>query len=235
MRRFAMAFVVLLASSGLAPAQETCEMTTRQACGCAVAELRPLQGAIGRTQVKERKAHIAAHLEREWQELQDDPIRVIRGPDGALFIADHHHGALAWLELGKQTLPCALVEGETVSFSSADEFWTKLQDAKLVRLKDERGRPIGPQQLPKTLASMPDDPYRSLASKVRRANGYCRENMTRTEFAEFVWADWLRDRVTVKPDDDIPEDVVRDAVALAQSKDAENVDGFSGGKACRKK
>jgi hypothetical protein len=39
---------------------------------------------------------------------------------------------------------------------------------------------------------MGDDQYRSSAWYVRNANGFCRSDMNSKDFAEFIWADWLR-------------------------------------------
>ena len=41
---------------------------------------------------------------------------------------------------------------------------------------------------------MSDDPYRSLAWRLRKDDGFCRAMMAQKEFAEFIWADWLRTR-----------------------------------------
>jgi hypothetical protein len=79
---------------------------------------------------------------------------------------------------------------------------------------------------------LPDDPYRSLAWRLRKNDGFCRSIMPQKEFAEFVWADWLR----MRPE--LPVDAVRasaekmlpTALALARSPAAKDVPGYVGDK-----
>jgi hypothetical protein len=47
---------------------------------------------------------------------------------------------------------------------------------------------------------MGDDPYRSLAWYVRNAHGFCRSDMGSKDFAEFIWADWLRPQLKLEAD-----------------------------------
>jgi len=49
--------------------------------------------------------------------------------------------------------------------------------------------------LPKTVARMKDDPFRSLAGELRRLGGFAKDS---TPFSEFLWADFLRRRIKVK-------------------------------------
>jgi hypothetical protein len=46
--------------------------------------------------------------------------------------------------------------------------------------------------LPKTVAGLIDDPFRSLAGELRRAGGFAKDT---TPFSEFLWTDFLRRRV----------------------------------------
>jgi hypothetical protein len=102
----------------------------------------------------------------------------------------------------------------------------------LVRLADADGKSISPEQLPSGLAQLPDDPYRSLAWRLRKNDGFCRSIMPQKEFAEFIWADWLR----MRPE--LPVDAVRasakemlpTALALARSPAAKDVPGYVGDK-----
>ena len=45
--------------------------------------------------------------------------------------------------------------------------------------------------LPRRLQDLPDDPYRTLAWLVRKNEGFCKSSQ---EFAEFTWADWMRNQ-----------------------------------------
>jgi hypothetical protein len=44
------------------------------------------------------------------------------------------------------------------------------------------------KDLPKTVAGLIDDPFRSLAGELRRAGGFAKDT---TPFSEFLWADFF--------------------------------------------
>jgi hypothetical protein len=199
-------------------------------CSCDVRTLRPLQGAVGMEEVREISSKIKDKPGKACRKLASDPIKVVRGPENALFIIDHHHGASAWLLAER---PFALCEiAERAPLSSEAQFWSNLIKDNLVRLADEDGKAIAPEELPSGLAQLPDDPYRTLAWRLRKNGGFCRSIMPQKEFAEFVWADWLR----MRPE--LPVNEVRasakkmlpTALALARSSAAKDVPGYVGDK-----
>ena len=150
--------------------EPACLATERQPiCTCDLTKLRPLQGAVGMKQVIYMENRIADDPKHGRRKLEEDPIKVVAGVGGQLFIIDHHHAAEAWLgaktEWGANAL-CKIVNSEKglpAEFKTEDEFWTALKAARLVRLKNESRVDVGASQLPKTLEAMADDPYRSLA------------------------------------------------------------------------
>jgi hypothetical protein len=199
-------------------------------CPCDVNTLRPLQGAVGMEEVKKKKDDIKAEFDEEWKDVVDDPIKVVRGPGGALFITDHHHGADAWRLADHPESVCQIVKGPT--FTTEAEFWSGLRTMKLVHLEDADGKPIEPAQLPKSLAEMPDDPYRSLAWYVRKKHGFCRDPAQK-EFAEFIWADFMRKQTVKLPIADVrasPKNMREIAWELARSPDAKHLLGWVGDK-----
>jgi hypothetical protein len=232
--------LLLSLPAAAAAANAPCDAATQigVTCICDVRTLRPLQGAIGMEEVRDKAQRIAAKPEKEWRDLVKDPIKVIRGPGDALFITDHHHGADAWRLVGHPVALCKI--GERPPFATEAEFWSGLVRDRLVRLADADGEPLPPAQLPSSLKLMPDDPYRSLAWLLRKKDGFCRSEMPQKEFAEFLWADWLR----TQPE--LPADVVRasaasmlpTALALARSPAAQAMPGYVGTKPtadkCRK-
>ena len=205
-------------------------------CTCDLTKLRPLQGALGMKQVTYMKNRIADHPKHARRSLEEDPIKVVAGVGGQLFIIDHHHTAEAWLgaktEWGTNVL-CKIVNSEKglpPEFKTEDEFWAALKAADLVRLKNESGVDVDASQLPKTLEAMADDPYRSLAWFVRRKGGFCKSSR---EFAEFAWADWFRSKSLTLEIQNLPSDpndknaTVDEAVEMAHSSEAESLPGYS--------
>src|SRR5512133_713059 len=94
-------------------AQNTCDAQSKvdAVCTCDVRTLRPLQGAVGLEEVEDKAAKIEKNPKKAREKLQDDPIKVLQGPGGALFITDHHHGAAAWLIAKKAEALCQIVNG----------------------------------------------------------------------------------------------------------------------------
>ena len=60
---------------------------------------------------------------------------------------------------------------------------------------DDKGKRCDYGRIPTSVVSLRDDPFRSLASSVRRAGGYAKNKLP---FSEFQWADFLRYRITSK-------------------------------------
>jgi hypothetical protein len=205
-------------------------------CTCDLTKLRPLQGALGMKQVTYMKNRIADHPKHARRRLEEDPIKVVAGVGGQLFIIDHHHTAEAWLGAKTEWVAnalCKIVNSEKglpPEFKTEDEFWAALKSADLVRLKNESGVEVDTSQLPKTLEAMTDDPYRSLAWFVRHKGGFCKSPR---EFAEFAWADWFRSKSLTLEIQNLPSDpndknaTVDEAVEMAHSSEAESLPGYS--------
>jgi hypothetical protein len=49
--------------------------------------------------------------------------------------------------------------------------------------------------IPKSIKGLDDDPFRSLAGELRSAGGFAKDT---TPFSEFLWADFLRRRISRK-------------------------------------
>ncbi len=79
--------------------------------------------------------------------------------------------------------------------------------------------------IPKAVADLADDPFRSLAGELRRAGGFAKDT---TPFSEFLWADFLRRTMKAKQvEGDFPSALER-ALQLAKSEDAGYLPGWCG-------
>ena len=76
-----------------------------------------------------------------------------------------------------------------------DAFWGVLDNKTWVYPYDAKGDRHHFKDVPKTVADLKDDPFRSLAGELRRAGGYAKDT---TPFSEFLWADFLRRRLSRK-------------------------------------
>lgn len=189
-----------------------------------IAELRPTQITLGEHEVAEKR--------KQWRDQSGDKgpeflgkhmIPVVLGPKQRRYVIDHHHLCRALMDEKVQSILVNVVAD--VSALSKDAFWIYMDNRAWCHPYDETGRRLGFDAIPKTIAAMKDDPYRSLAGELRRAGGYAKDE---TPFAEFIWADFLRRRI--KPtlvQRDFPTALVK-ALTLAKREAASYLPGWCG-------
>ncbi|WP_186332119.1 ParB/Srx family N-terminal domain-containing protein [Bordetella genomosp. 13] len=158
-------------------------------------DLRPTQGAIGYIQVQGKTAsYLALEPERRRAFVEEQAIKVVSGPSGLLHIIDHHHWARTWFDLGLPEAPISRVK----DFSGLDEasFLREMAERSWWHPVDPDGHEYPVSQLPKSIATMPDDVYLSVAAFLRMAGIYDNPG----EFsAKFAWAAFMRQRVAKRP------------------------------------
>jgi hypothetical protein len=189
-----------------------------------IASLRPTQMTVGQREVDAKR--------RQWREAKEDKrlkllgrhaVPVVMGPKDRLYVVDHHHLARALLEEGETTVPVYVLSD--LSRVEKDAFWTVLDNSGWCHAYDHKGRRCELADIPKSLADMRDDPYRSLAGQLRRAGGFAK---TDKPFSEFIWADFLRRRIEqTVVDGDFASALVK-AVELAKTDDARYLPGWCG-------
>jgi hypothetical protein len=75
------------------------------------------------------------------------------------------------------------------------------------------------------VSELKDDPFRSLAGELRRAGGFAKETMP---FSEFLWADFLRRKMSRKSVQQDFAKAMEKALAFAKGKDAIYLPGWCG-------
>ena len=189
-----------------------------------MSRLRPTQITVGLIEVHDKRDKLLSLKKNERQEfLEAHPVPAVWGPDGKLYITDHHHLGRACSEAGVDT-GFFLVEDDFSKVSIA-QFWPKMAAAQWVHPIDQVGKPRPFEDIPNHLEKLIDDPYRSLAGYVRNAGGFTK---TPTAFAEFLWADFFRPRVPIGPTRHDFEQSVAAALKLASSNEAAHLPGYNG-------
>lgn len=187
-------------------------------------DLRPTQMTVGMREVREKRTR--------WQELktQKGPdflgrhmIPVILGPKNRHYVIDHHHLGRALLDDGVQHILVTVVAD--LSRLEKDAFWIFLDNRGWMHPYDDAGQRRTYADIPKSLADLMDDPFRSLAGELRRAGGYAKDT---TPFAEFLWADFLRRRIKRQAVEKDFSQAVEKAVQLAKSEEADFLPGWCG-------
>ena len=184
--------------------------------------LRPTQITVGLIEVADKRSMLEAlkkHAQRDF--LEEHPIPAVWGPDGKLYITDHHHLGRAASEASIDS-GFFLVEDDFSKLPIA-QFWPKMSAAHWAHPIDEQGRRRPFTEIPDHLEKLRDDPYRSLACFVRNAGGF---DKTPTAYAEFLWADFFRSRVMIGPTRADFDSAVKQALVLAGSDAAAHLPGY---------
>jgi hypothetical protein len=204
-------------------------MTTREPVlnPVPIAELRPTQMTVGYREVEEKR--------REWRErsktsgkkageyLGRHMVPAVLGRGGRYYLIDHHHLAMA-LHEEKQTQVLVTVTADLSALPKA-AFWTYLDNRALCHPYDAAGKRRTFDDIPKRIADLADDPYRSLSGELRRVGGFAKDT---TPFSEFLWADFLRPRVKAKQINEHFSAAIEKALMLAKSEAASYLPGWCG-------
>ena len=190
----------------------------------AIHKLRPTQITVGMIEVHDKRARLEGMKKSDQRDfMAAHPIPAVWGPDGKLYITDHHHLGRAASEAGVDT-GFFLVEDDFSTLPLA-QFWPRMSAARWAHPIDQNGKPRGFEDIPDHLEKLVDDPYRSLAGYVRDAGGY---EKTPTAFAEFLWADFFRPRVSIGPTRPQFNASVETGLKLAGSPEAAHLPGYKG-------
>jgi hypothetical protein len=106
-----------------------------------------------------------------------------------------------------------------------DAFWVFLDNRGWCHPYDQKGVRRQFADIPKSVADLVDDPYRSLAGELRKAGGFAKDT---TPFSEFLWADFLRRRIKKAAIKSDFNSALGEAMKLAKSPDAHFLPGWCG-------
>ena len=189
-----------------------------------IADLRPTQFTVGFHEVeRKRKAWAEKRVAEKTEQLETHMVPVVRGPRDILYVTDHHHMLRALHEDGQKEVFVSVI-GD-LHKADADHFWTLMDYHGWTHPYDEKGRRRDYAELPRTVAELRDDPYRSLAGALRNSGGFAKDS---TPFSEFVWADFFRARIKRKTLREDFEAALAEAYEIAKSKDADYLPGWCG-------
>ncbi len=191
-----------------------------------ILDVRPTQFSVGAKEIQFRSVKIEGKDEDGTlaDYKKENAGKVVIGPDGSFFLVDGHHFARALFEMGKESMRVEILKD--YSDLSWNAFWAKLRQKHLCYLRDSRGRLRSPSELPKTIAGLKDDPYRSLSWLVRRAEGY--EDLD-APFQEFFWAQYFRRRIKKWEDTSGAwEKALMLGMRLAKARKASHLAGWTG-------
>jgi hypothetical protein len=186
--------------------------------------LRPTQMTVGMREVKEKRKRWREQGGKKQSDLLGRRmIPVVRGPDERYYVIDHHHLARALHDEGVKDVLVTVV-GD-LRMVEREAFWGVMDNKRWVYPYDSKGERRHFRDLPKSIRDLKDDPYRSLAGEIRRLGGFAKDT---TPFSEFLWADFLRRKLTRKAVDANFDKALEKALTAAKSKDAIYLPGWCG-------
>jgi hypothetical protein len=193
-----------------------------------ILSLRPTQMTVGMREVKEKRKRLREHWQAHKSKKQGEflgrhMIPVVLGPDKRNYVVDHHHLARALHEEGVEDILVTVIADLTMV--DRDAFWGVLDNHRWVYPYDAKGERRHFRDIPKTVTGLVDDPFRSLAGELRRVGGFAKDT---TPFSEFLWADFLRRKMSRKSVDANFAKAIEKALGLAKSKDAVYLPGWCG-------
>jgi hypothetical protein len=189
-----------------------------------IGDLRPTQITVGMREVRtKREAWRKKKNDRGAEFLGQHMVPVILGPKDRYYVLDHHHLTRALYDEGVKDVLVTVIA--KLNRLERDAFWFVLDSRDWMHPFDDRGRRRGYEDIPKSVEDLIDDPFRSLAGELRRVGGFAKDT---TPFSEFLWADFLRRRMTRKAVERDFDGTLRHALKLAKSEDADYLPGWCG-------
>ena len=189
-----------------------------------ILSLRPTQMTVGMREVKEKRKRWREHDSKNQADLLGKHmIPVVYGPDKRYYVIDHHHLGRALHDEGVKEVLVTVV-GD-LRMVEREAFWGVMDNKRWVYPYDSKGERRQFRDLPKSVADLKDDPFRSLAGELRRLGGFAKDT---TPFSEFLWADFLRRKLSRKAVDADFDKALEKAMSAAKSKDAIYLPGWCG-------
>lgn len=186
-------------------------------------KLRPTQMTVGKAEVAQKRT--------EWEQIGKKKRKAllaehwfpgVLGPKRQVYIVDHHHLGLALCEEGVKEVPVMIQRD--FSWLDQDVFWRTMEFNRWAHPYDEHGQRQEYTAIPRVLNELADDPYRTLAARVRMAGGYSKDA---TPYSEFLWAEFYRRHITLKGGR-VGAGQLQKALLFAHSHDAAYLPGWSG-------
>ncbi|MFM4971660.1 ParB-like protein [Aeromonas veronii] len=217
-----LACVLSQSAWALAPCQS--DTAVGNWCEIGIDALHPTQGGVGQIQVDETQATLAGMSAKQLDKLmKKKEIPVVIAPDGSYWLVDRHHLTKALWQQGVKDARVKVIG----RLQDKANFWSQMQNNHWAWLKDEKGQPLTPEQLPTSIDKLPDYPYRTLAGLLQNA-GYFRKDK-QVYFVEFAWASWLGKQMQWMPVENSNLAArLQQAKRLACGSDASDLPGYPG-------
>lgn len=187
-------------------------------------KLRPTQMSVGKAEVAAKRKEWETLGKKQRKELlASHCFPGVLGPKEKVYIVDHHHLGLALLEERVRSVPVLILRD--FSWLEPAVFWRSMEFNRWAHPYDRHGVRVNYDAMPLALADLQDDPYRTLASRVRLAGGCAKDA---EPYAEFLWADFYRHTIKLTAAQPTRKQLEH-ALHLAHEPETAYLPGWSGG------
>ena len=156
----------------------------------AIENLRPTQMTVGFREAAIKRARLRESGLTRRHLAERKRIPVIYGPQKRPYVIDGHHQLLALHGEGVEEVLISIVED--MSALDSDSFWQLLSKKGWTHPFDAEGRRCAFSDMPNSLTSLINDPFRSLSNELKRRGGYTKCS---APFSQCRWADVLRNKI----------------------------------------
>ncbi len=187
-------------------------------------DLHPTQLTLGLAEVRKRAKMMRGLAPGDLKSLlASKPVPHVLGPEGRIYIIDHHHLCRALLEIGYERV---ILGSQLEDWSDLDlrAFWARMEAHSYCWPLDANGNRRPYSKIPPHIRELTDNPWRTIARSVRDV-AYANQD---TPFQEFKWGDYYRSFMTprlLECDNDLAMDL---AVKLSHIDEAHDLPGFLG-------
>jgi|JI10StandDraft_1071094.scaffolds.fasta_scaffold28778_7 hypothetical protein len=162
-----------------------------RSCHAAIRDLHPTQFTVGFREIERKRLQFrAARGQARAQLLARLTIPVIVGPLGRHYVVDRHHWLRALAAEGVHSVEITVIAD--LHRLGHRAFWAELDRRGWCHPHDADGARRDPAEIPATIFWLRDDPFRSLASALRRVTGAVKPASL---FSEFRLANALRSQL----------------------------------------
>ena len=194
-----------------------------------VLDLKPMQIPAGMLEVQDKAKDLRAMKAKEVESwLKDRSVPILEDYKGRKRPVDHHHEArAAWEADQDEVYTHRYFDDEMHARIKAlprEQYYAVTRAMGLFYDRDQFGAgPHDPNHLPEDVRSMADDPFRSVAWQVRKRGGYDKSSIP---FAEFMWAQYFRERAKTYPTKADFEQAVLEAMKIVHDSAARDIPGW---------
>lgn len=221
--------LLILGSCQSAKANKCIKESISQYCSIDILEVHPTQFSLGMYSISEKIKEVESAYKKNKikKYLKSNIAPAIIGPNGFYYIIDKHHTSYAILhaQIPNEFKILYLDIIENYSNLPKNEFIQILIKKHYTWLYDRDQNLRKFDELPRSIDKLEDDPYRSLAWKVRKEKGF---NKVKVPYLEFYWGQFFFHqgiRLTSSKPNEIKK-VLKEALLLSKSNAAQKLPGY---------